>query len=248
MKPSKKFYQPKSKPLNPKDLHRVYKDLRKHFGHQNWWPGETPLEVMVGAILTQNTAWTNVEKAILNLKKAGALNLKSLRSIPDKKLAELIMPSGFFNVKAKRLKEFVAFIFSEYQGSLSRMFKESGNVLREKLLAVKGIGRETADSILLYAAGKRFFVIDAYTKRIFSRHRIGLPSAIRKRHRSSHLPGSSEYLQSMDYELWRELFESHLPASIPLYNDFHAQIVATAKVFCKASKVLCNSCPLQSYL
>lgn len=208
-------------------LHDAYRSLRKSFGHQKWWPGETPFEVMVGAILTQNTAWTNVEKAILNLKKAKALTPSAMRKLSGSELAELIRPAGFFNVKAQRLRHFLDFLFEEYDGDLKRMFRERGFNLRKKLLAVKGIGPETADSMLLYAAGKAFFVIDAYTKRIFSRH--GLLS------------------DEVDYASWQEVFTKALPKSRPLFNDYHAQIVQLAKQHCKASRLLCEGCPLQRF-
>ena len=218
-------FQKKHK-LKPAELREVYKTLRKNFGHQHWWPGDTPFEVMVGAILTQNTAWTNVEKALLNLKKAKKLSFRALRSIPLKRLSLLIRPAGYFNVKAERLKCFMDFLQMECRGDLSELRKRGATVLREQLLAVKGIGPETADSILLYALGKTSFVIDAYTRRIFSRH--GLAS------------------EGESYDRWREVFTRALPSSLALYNDYHAQIVRTAKGHCRKSP-RCESCPLRSF-
>jgi endonuclease-3 related protein len=201
--------------------------LRRSLGHQRWWPGDTPFEVMVGAILTQNTAWKNVEKAIQNLKAEKKLSPAALRDISVKRLASLIRPAGYFNVKADRLKHFIRFLFREYEGNLKRMFKEKGEVLRHKLLHVKGIGPETADSILLYAAGKPFFVIDAYTKRIFARHRL--------------------HSREADYGSWQKIFTQALPRRAALYNDFHAQIVAVGKDYCRTVP-LCNICPLKRFL
>lgn len=226
MKPLKRFRYP-AKRLHPELLPEIYALLRKKFGHQQWWPGETALEIMVGAILTQNTAWSNVERAIHNLKVARMLSVRKLAAVSEKRLAELIRPAGYFNVKARRLKSFLRFLIEEYGGSITKMSREKGTVLRDKLLAVQGIGPETADSILLYALGKPFFVIDAYTKRIFGRHRL--------------------YSPAQPYESWRELFEKSLPRRVPLYNDFHAQLVHLGKHYCRA-KPLCQRCPLEPYL
>ena len=224
----------RSRRLKPEELLKVYQTLHGAFGHQHWWPGETPFEVIVGAILTQNTAWTNVEKAIANLKKTGSLDPRKMNQMSEKKLAELIRPSGYFNIKARRLKSFLHFFFSGYGGSISRLAQEDGEALREKLLKVKGIGPETADSILLYALNKSYFVIDAYTKRIFSRHRLW---------------------NGIDYENGRRIFTEALRSRIPdesklavIFNDFHAQIVALGKNFCKSKDPQCKSCPLEVFL
>lgn len=216
----------KKRKLKAAQLLRGYEVLRKAFGHQKWWPGDTPFEVIVGAILTQNTAWTNVEKAILNLKKAKKLSFNTLCRIPAKKLSKLIRPAGYFNVKADRLKCFVAFLDRECGGDLSKLKRHTMPVLREKLLAVKGIGPETADSILLYALDKTSFVIDSYTKRIFSRHGLA---------------GEREA-----YDSWREIFMRALPRDRDLYNDFHAQIVRTAKAYCRKVPH-CEACPLRMF-
>lgn len=208
-----------------KSLFDIYKILYREFGAQHWWPGDTPFEVIVGAILTQNTAWTNVSKAIDNLKKEGYLLPNALYSLPLPKLAKLIRPSGYYNIKAKRLKEFLNFLFIEYNGSLERMFKGNLSDLRKKLLEIKGIGPETADSILLYAGCYPVFVIDAYTKRILSRHSI--------------------ITDGIDYHSLQGLFMDNLPKDVDLYNEYHALIVKTAKDFCK-KKPLCDLCPLNN--
>ena len=201
----------------------MYHAMRRHFGQQNWWPGDTPLEICLGAILTQNTNWRNVEKALANLRRAGALSLRRLHGMDVGELARLIRPAGYFNVKARRLKSFVGHVVARHGGRLSRMLARPAGALREELLGVHGIGRETADSILLYAAGRRFFVIDAYTLRIGRRH--GLFGA------------------DADYESARALFESALPANVDLWNDYHAQFVAVGKQYCKPT-ARCEGCPL----
>ena len=188
-----------------------------------WWPGRTRFEVIVGAILTQNTAWSNVEKAIINLKRAEILSPKKLKAIPERSLAKLIRPAGYYNIKAKRLKHFISFLFSEYGGSLDRLSSENTYKLRKNLLDVNGIGPETCDSIMLYAFKKRIFVVDAYTKRIFSRHSIVARSA--------------------DYHDVQKLFMDNLPKSGKLYNEYHALIVRLGKEFCR-TKPDCKNCPL----
>ncbi|MFA5167626.1 MAG: endonuclease III domain-containing protein [Candidatus Omnitrophota bacterium] len=216
----------KKRKLKASQLRGVYTALRKTFGHQRWWPGDTPFEVMIGTILTQNTAWANVEKAILNLKKAGKLSFEALRRVPSKELSQLIRPAGYFNVKADRLKCFMDFLDRECRGDFSKLKRKTMPVLREKLLRVKGVGPETADSILLYALNKTSFVIDAYTKRIFSRHGLA------KDHET--------------YERWREIFTRALPENRDLYNDFHAQIVRTGKDHCRKIP-RCEKCPLRRF-
>ena len=226
MKLSKPIRFQKKRKLKASQLRKVYAALRKAFGHQKWWPGDTPFEVMVGAILTQNTAWTNVEKAILNLKKAKKLSFAALHRIPEKALSRLIRPAGYFNVKADRLKCFMEFLGRECQGDLSKLKRRTMPMLREKLLTVKGVGPETADSILLYALNKTSFVIDAYTKRIFSRHGL-----------------TADY---ETYEQWREIFTKALPENRDLYGDFHAQIVRTGKDYCRKVP-RCERCPLRRF-
>lgn len=226
MRSSKPMPCPRKRPLKASQLIRVYAALRKANAHQKWWPGETPFEVMIGAILTQNTAWTNVEKAIRNLKEAGKLSFRALRRIPVKELARLIRPAGYFNVKADRLKCFMTFLERECRGDLSKLKQGTMPDIREKLLSVKGIGPETADSILLYALGKKSFVIDAYTRRIFSRHRLAQ--------------------DHVSYEQWRTIFTRALPEKKDLYNDFHAQIVRTGKDYCRKLP-RCEKCPLKRF-
>ncbi len=213
--------------LKSSELHKVYWILRRAFGHQQWWPGDTPFEVMVGAILTQNTAWKNVEKAIDNLKRSNKLSFKSLRDISKRRLARLIRPAGYYNIKAERLKCFLCFLEQEFSGDLRKMKKQKWPMLREKLLQVKGIGPETADSILLYGLDKPSFVIDAYTKRIFSRH------------------GLADFEEN--YEVWKSIFEKALPKKRELYNDFHAQIVKLGKDYCRMAPQ-CGNCPLKRFL
>ena len=202
----------------------IYKKLYRAFGPQHWWPGETPFEVAVGAILTQNTNWGNVEKAIANLKNDRKLNAAALHGLPVGRLATLIRPAGYFNIKAKRLKHFMDFLVWEYGGSMAKMKKEEVAVIREKLLDVNGIGPETADSIILYALEKPIFVIDAYTKRVLSRHNI-------LDHDSS-------------YDKFQQLFHRNLGKDVQLFNEYHALIVRVAKEHCK-TKPICDGCPLE---
>ena len=212
--------------LRRRDLEELYARLFKRFGHQRWWPGRTKFEIIVGAILTQNTNWGNVEKAIVNLRRAGALNVKAIHQVSDKKLARLIKPSGYFNVKAKRLKNLVRFIVREYQGNLMRMQKEPLSKLRQELLSVNGIGPETADSILLYALDKPSFVVDAYTKRFLRRHNLIKDGA--------------------DYHEVQKLFMEHLPQDRKQFNEYHALMVRLGKDFCR-TKASCEACPLNDF-
>ncbi len=208
-------------------VYEIYNILLEHFGPQGWWPGETPLEIMVGAVLTQNTNWSNVSKAIDNLKNENLLIFEKLHDLPVDVLAQKIKPAGYFNIKAARLKNLLDYIGREHDGSLEDMFKQDMHSLREEILTVKGIGPETADSILLYAGNKPVFVIDAYTHRIFVRHNI--------------VADEDGY-----YEL-QEYFMLSLPEDIELYNEYHALIVRLGKEFCKKSKPLCSRCPLGKF-
>ena len=206
----------------------AYERLLNKFGPQQWWPGESPFEVMVGAVLVQNTAWRNVEHAIKNLHDAGVMEPKSLYVLAAEELAELIRPAGFFQVKAKRLRNLLEFVVEEYGGSLDAMFKTSLSTLREQLLAVNGIGPETADAILLYAGGLPTFVVDTYTHRILARHGwVGYES---------------------DYQEIKDYFESALPADAPLYNEYHALLVQAGKDYCKRTAPKCEACPLRDML
>lgn len=205
-------------------LLKIYQTLYNAFGCQNWWPGDTPFEIAVGAILTQNTNWGNVEKAINNLKKDKSLSAKAIYKMPDDRLAVLIKPAGYYNIKAKRLKSFINFLMNDYHGSMSKMKKEDANILREKLLSINGIGPETADSILLYALQKPVFVIDAYTKRVLSRHNI--------------------MDNNESYDEYQKLFHSSLKKDVKLFNEYHALFVKVGKTFCKSKIPLCKECPL----
>lgn len=205
----------------------IYNRLYSAFGPRHWWPGDSPFEVVVGAILTQNTNWKNVEKAIQNLKDAGEFTPERLHEIDIHKLAGLIKPAGYFNVKAKRLKKFINWLFKNYDGSLSQMFAQELAPLRERLLSVNGIGPETADSILLYAGNKPTFVVDAYTHRILSRHNL-IPQ------------------ESMYYDI-KAFLEENLPEDVKLYNEYHALLVQLGKEYCRPKK-RCESCPLREML
>lgn len=217
----------KSRRLVSKHLLKIYNIFYKSFGPQHWWPGDTPFEIMVGAILTQNTNWKNVGKAIDNIKKAGLLNpeklLKHRRMIP-----KLIKPSGFYKLKSKRLIAFLKYFLDNYNGEASRMNIKKIGIMRNELLSISGIGYETADSILLYANSRPVFVIDTYTRRIFSRHHM------------------FEYDQP--YDEIRHIFESNLPRRVKLYNEYHALIVKLGKEYCKKNEPLCNTCPFPNIL
>ena len=209
-------------------LRDYYDALVAAYGPQRWWPGRTAFEIIVGAILTQNTAWTNVEIAIRNLRREKLLRLRAIEEVSFARLARLIRSSGYFRQKAKKLKCFAAFLRTEYDGSLKRMFETPTIELREKLLSVYGIGPETADSILLYAGKHPVFVVDAYTRRMLERHRLTTPA--------------------QSYEQIRNLFEGNLLGDAPLYNEFHALIVRTGKEHCRTRNPRCNECPLHSFL
>lgn len=210
--------------LNHK-LEDIYEKLYQHFGPQAWWPGETPFEVIVGAILTQNTSWQNVESAIDNLKKAKVLNPRKLYSLPLAKLARLIRPSGYYNIKARRLRSFLDFLFQGYGGSLKKMFSRDLDGLRQQILNVEGVGPETADSILLYAGGYPVFVVDAYTKRIFSREKL--------------------ISENASYHQAQGIFMRGLKKDVQLYNEYHALIVRLGKEICKKNNPKCHLCPIK---
>ena len=203
-----------------------YDALETHFGPQHWWPAETPFEVMVGAILTQNTNWRNVEKAIENIRRAGLLDPVALRSLPRERLAELIRPAGYYNVKAARLANLLSVLVDEYDGDLERFFDGGIDQLRQRLLSINGVGRETADSIILYAARKPTFVVDAYTYRVVLRHGLVFEDA--------------------DYDQLKSLFEDHLPRDASLFNEYHGLIVRVGKEFCRKTP-RCSGCPLDVF-
>ena len=204
----------------------MFTELLNHFGPQHWWPGENELEVIVGAVLTQNTNWKNVEKAILTLKEKGLLSLHQLNALSVSELAQLIRPAGYFNIKAKRLKNLIDLLRERYHLDLSRLLDEETDTLRQELLSVNGIGPETADSILLYAAHRPVFVVDTYTHRILRRH------------------GMTD--EQTDYHELQSLFMDHLPDDPSLFNEFHALIVKTGKEYCRR-KPLCHLCPLKEW-
>jgi len=209
-------------------LKEYYETLFSVYGPQHWWPGRSRFEVIVGAILTQNTSWTNVERAISNLRRERLLTLSAIRKVRTARLAQLIRSSGYFRQKARKLKSFANFVYANYAGSLTRMFRAPTEELRRELLAVHGIGFETADSILLYAGRHPVFVIDAYTRRILQRHALASPND--------------------SYQHLRSLFERSLVADHQLFNEFHALIVHIGKTFCRKSAALCESCPLGVFL
>ena len=249
-----------------KEIRTYYETLYRAWGAQHWWPAETQFEMIVGAYLTQNTAWINVERALANLRHAGALSLDAIRHIRIANLERLIRPSGYFRQKAQRLKTFVKFLDRRYGGSLEQMFSQPTQQLRDELVSLNGVGPETADSILLYAGNHPVFVVDAYTRRILDRHGI--------------LPGNT------DYEEIRRVFEkalqpvvrrqeqlqpsgsapplatgmrgaSHAPSAmstatrtalVQIYNEMHGLIVGVGKNYCGKSKLKCDQCPLHPFL
>jgi endonuclease-3 related protein len=206
-------------------LQTIYTRMYEQLGSQHWWPGETPFEVMVGAILTQNTSWKNVERAIENLKGVGLLSLEALSALPPGLLAEYIRPAGYYNIKAVRLQNLLTFINVEHGGDLQAFLGQPLPTLREQLLSVKGVGPETADSILLYAANLPIFVVDTYTHRILSRHQL--------------IDEDFGYLEI------QELFMDTLACDTQLYNEYHALLVRVGNVYCKKKNPNCAACPLQ---
>jgi endonuclease III related protein len=212
-------------PREPRALLRVvYRRLRARFGHAGWWPGDSPFEVCVGAILVQNTAWANVERTLDVLRRRRRLSFRALDGLSASRLAPLLRPSGTFRVKARRLRAFLDFLASEYGGRVEAMRADDPARLRRALLAVSGIGPETADSIALYAGGHPVFVIDAYTRRVFSR--LGL------------LRGRESYAEA------QRLFQDRLPRDAALYNDYHAQVVRLGKDVCRV-RPRCAQCPVE---
>jgi len=209
-------------------LRAWYRALLRGYGPQGWWPGRSRFEVVVGAFLTQNTAWSNVEKGLRNLRRAGLLHPGRMHRAGPAAIAPLIRSTGYFNQKAARLHAFLDFLAGEHETRLGRLFSLPLPVLRERLLGLKGVGPETADSIILYAGRRPVFVIDAYTRRILHRH--------------GHLhPRES-------YEDLRRRFETALPADVPLYNEYHALIVRLAKERCRSRIPDCRGCPLEPFL
>ncbi len=206
-------------------LRALYTRMYEQLGPQHWWPGETPFEVMVGAILTQNTSWKNVEKAIDNLKGVDLLSLDRLSALPTGLLAEYIRPAGYYNIKAGRLHNLLAFVNEEHGGDLQAFLGQPLALFREQLLSIKGIGPETADSILLYAANLPIFVVDTYTHRILTRHQV--------------------IDEDFGYGEIQDLFMDNLAADTQLYNEYHALLVRVGNRYCKKKNPDCAACPLQ---
>lgn len=202
----------------------IHQRLMACYGPQHWWPAQSPFEVIVGAILTQSAAWSNVEKAIANLKRDGALSAPALRQLPLADLARLVHPCGYYNVKALKLKSFARWLGNHYNDDLDKFFSNDIDSMRKQLLSIYGIGQETTDSIILYAANKPIFVIDAYTRRILSR--IGITP------------------ESNNYAAYQRLFMDNLPADTRLFNEYHALLVCLAKNICRPHPV-CSQCPLK---
>jgi endonuclease III related protein len=214
-------------------LMAMYRAMHARFGHRAWWPaadgappGERKLEICVGAILTQNTNWRNVEKAIANLRLAGCMSVGDILAKPPAELAQIIRPAGYYNIKAKRLRNFASRVREAFGGDIEAFLARPVSALRDDLLSVNGIGRETADSIILYAAGLPTFVVDAYTARIGARHFLFAPED--------------------DYDAIKDVFESAMPADAELFNDYHAQLVQTGKEFCRPL-ARCAGCPLEKF-
>jgi endonuclease III related protein len=205
-------------------LLKIYELLYNRYGPQHWWPGESRFEIIIGAILTQNTNWQNVEKAIGNLKAANLMDEHKLHDLLPQQLAELIHPAGYYNIKAVRIKNFLDWLFNAHNGTLESAAQMGTHSLREALLKIKGIGPETADSIVLYAFNKPVFVVDAYTARVMTRHRHIEPGA--------------------GYAALQELFTSALPADCTLFNEYHALLVQVGKDFCRKT-ARCAGCPLE---
>lgn len=247
------------------ELRKYYATLYRACGAQHWWPAETQFEVVVGAYLTQNTAWTNVERALTNLRRAQLLSVKGIRGAKLARLQRLIRPSGYFRQKAARLKTFVRFLDDQYDGSLQKLFSQPTEKLREELLSLNGVGPETADSILLYAGNHPVFVVDAYTRRIIDRHAIAAGDTdyeeIRQMFQQSLGPLPIEH--DHDPVKTQQFLESgirgatHPPSAmstanrtdlVQVYNEMHGLIVGVGKNYCRKTRPLCDQCPLQKYL
>lgn len=210
--------------MSTEKLMEIYQLLYERYGCQHWWPGHSRFEIIVGAILTQNTNWGNVEKAIKNLKAANSLAAEKLQEMDISSLAEMIRPAGYYNIKAGRLKNFLEWLFKEHDGDLNRLEDTDPETLRQAFLQIKGVGPETADSIVLYAFDKPVFVVDAYTCRIMGRHGLIEDGA--------------------DYEQVRDFFQSYLDRSVKLFNEYHALLVRLGKEYCRP-KAKCDGCPLE---
>jgi len=211
-----------------KKLIGMYEAMLNALGPSHWWPGDSPFEIAIGAILTQNTNWKNVEKAIGNLKNNDLLTPEAMYALVPDEMAKLIRPAGCYNIKTRRIRNFLEFLKNEADFDLLQLKNQSIEELRPKILEVKGIGPETADSILLYALDFPTFVVDAYTARIMNRHGLAY--------------------DEIDYNELQALFMDALPEDVSVYNEYHALIVRIGKDWCKKMKGLCDTCPLQSFL
>jgi endonuclease-3 related protein len=215
------------------ELREAYRLMRARIGHQKWWPGDTKFEVCVGAILTQNTSWKNVERAIGNLKAERLLDPRALHALSPERLARLLRPAGYFNVKARRLRAFLTVLVEDFEAGLDRLFHGRTPDVRARLLAINGIGPETADSMLLYAGGHSSFVIDAYTKRIFSRHGWCADAAT---------------YHDLQASCSTHLNHKHGRARLDYWQDYHAQLVMVGKDYCRPRDPRCDTCPLKPLL
>jgi endonuclease III related protein len=265
-------YKPKSGQIQ-QEISAYFETLYATWGPQHWWPAQSPFEVIVGTILTQNTAWTNVEKALTNLRSANALSLDAIRTTPIENLEQMVRPAGYFRQKTKRLKKFVAWLDERYDGSLDRMFARQSAELRDELLELNGIGPETADSILLYAGQHEIFVVDAYTRRIFDRHRLIRPSdkyddirvlverALQEGGESSAVavasppspavepgPGPAEEVLTPVVHTPSAMSEAPRSHVAQRYNEFHGLLVQVAKHYCQSRIARCEQCPLRIFL
>jgi endonuclease III related protein len=244
-----------------KEVRQYYRALYRAWGAQHWWPAETRFEVIVGAYLTQNTAWTNVELALANLRAANVLSVEGIRGTSLAELERLIRPSGYFRQKATRLKTFIAFLDKTFSGSLDQLFAQPTNQLRAELLGLNGVGPETADSILLYAGNHPVFVVDAYTRRILDRHGI-LPANtdyedIRQVFERSLTPVAQEHPETAAQLESGIRGAAHLPSAmstavrtalVQVYNEMHGLIVGAGKNYCRKNKAACEGCPLRPFL
>ncbi len=250
-----------AKTRKPEALVRaIYRRLTRAWGPQHWWPAKTPFEVIVGAILTQNTSWTNVERALASLRSAGILSLAGIREVPLQKLEELVHSSGYYRQKAERLKNFVAFVDATYHGSLRQMFAAPTLQLRRELLSLNGIGPETADSILLYAGNHEIFVVDAYTRRILERHeavqvaakydqvRSLVEGALKDEKASPPVSGPIKHSQKPPTHLPSPMSQAPRGPKAQIYNEMHGLLVQVGKHYCYKQEPRCDLCPLRSLL
>ncbi len=249
---------------NADAIRAYYRSLFREWGPQHWWPARTRFEVIVGAYLTQNTAWTNVERALANLRAAHLLSVDGIRRSPLSEIGRLIRPSGYFRQKAQRLKTFVAFLDKQYGGLLARMFSQPTDKLRQELLNLNGVGPETADSILLYAGNHPVFVVDAYTRRILDRHGLLPVKSDYEDIRTLFQRALAPIVDHEEQQLWERptlrtgiggsphppsrMSAARRTALTQVYNEMHGLLVGVGKNYCKKSQAKCDECPLQRFL